>query len=96
MAELQKKVKQVEKEEDYLYVRDWYLKNSPSESEGNERKDHVPFVLEQLSKSPGSLPTLEIEDIPFFDLIKKPARDVLKLVGGDKPLKWDSKAIMAA
>ncbi len=80
----------------YLGLKNWYLKNAPSESEGNERKDHVPFILEQLSKIPREPPTLEIlGGVPLLDAIEMPAMDYAKLIGYD-PEKWDSKAVMAA
>lgn len=76
-------------------VRQWYLSHAPAESQGNERKDHVPFILEQLSKTPQPLPRIKIAQGSFFDLIKKPAKEVVSLEGYE-PLKWDSKAVMAA
>ena len=78
-----------------MEIREWYLNQVPAESSGNERKDHIPFVLEQLSKTPQPLPTIHIEKIPFFELIKRPAKEVVRL-DGYNPLKWDSKAVMAA
>ena len=79
----------------FLEIRDWYLENAPAESEGNERKDHVPFILEQLSKTPRERPSIEIADMPFFELIEQPAKEVVQL-SGYNPHKWDSKAVMAA
>jgi thymidylate synthase len=85
----------VSKREDYLDIRDWYLKSAPAEEPHNERKDHIPFVLEQLSYEPQPLPKLEIiTDKPFFEAIEQPANEVFKL-NGYNPLKWDSKAVMA-
>lgn len=95
LNELQKKVSEVKNKEDYLEIRKWYLSSAPLEGPGNERKDHIPFVLEQLSKSPRELPKIEIAKMPFFDLITRPAKEVVKLHGYN-PLKWDSKATMAA
>lgn len=89
-------VRECESPADYLQVRDEYIQKAPPESKGNERKDHIPFILEQLSKIPKQLPKLEIiSDLPFFDLINKPAESVARLNGYD-PEKWDSKAVMAA
>ncbi len=95
LRELQERVKEVNFSDDYLKVREWYLQNSPAESEGNEKKDHVPFVLEQLSKTPQTLPAIFIKQIPFFEIIEKPSREVIRLEGYN-PLKWESKAVMAA
>lgn len=68
MEELSKKVKQAEKPEDYLEVRDWVVENAPEEKEGNKHKDHVPGMLEQLSREPRERPRLEIEDKPLDKL----------------------------
>jgi hypothetical protein len=81
---------------EYLDLKDWYLKNAPPESQGNERKDHIPFILEQLSKTPGQLSVLEIKkEIPLFEAIEMPAMKYAKIIGYE-PAKWDSKAVMAA
>jgi len=96
LRELQKRVRNANTSEDFLSIREWYLQNAPEEDKYNRRKDHIPFVLYQLSLTPGILPKIEIEKMPFFELIKQPADKVIKLVGGDKPLRWDSRAVMAA
>ncbi len=102
VAEFQKRFGKIRKKSEYLDLRDWYLKNAPPESEGNERKDHIPFILEQLSKTPRELPTLEIQGgVPLLDAIEMPAIDSEKEIGyakliGYNPEKWDSKAVMAA
>lgn len=95
LEELQNKVRGARGPEDFLAVREWYLSNAPAEEAHNERKDHIPFVLEQLSKTPGLLPKLQIQDLPFFELIKQRAREIISLEGGDKPQNWDSRAVMA-
>jgi thymidylate synthase len=95
LRSLQEKVKGATLREDFLDIRKWYLNNSPEESEGNEKKDHIPFILQQLSIEPRKLPNIEIADLPFFELIERPAKEVVKLQGY-KPHKWDSKAVMAA
>jgi thymidylate synthase len=92
---LQEKVRGASESGDFLEIRDWYLNETPPESEGNERKDHVPFVLEQLSKEPLPQPNLLLEKMPLEELIKKPAKEVIR-VTGFKSHKWDSKAVMAA
>lgn len=93
---LQERVRNANVPEDFLSIREWYLSKAPEENKYNKRKDHVPFVLHQLSLTPGRLPKIEIKKMPFFELIEQPAEKVVKLVGGDKPLRWDSKAVMAA
>lgn len=80
----------------YLELRAWYLGEAGPESEGNERKDHVPFMLEQLSKEPGSLPTIHfLNDVPLLEAIQRPT-DELVSVTNYNPAIWDSKATMAA
>lgn len=93
-SELQQKVRHAKVEEDYMGIREWYEKNAPAESAGNERKDHVPFVLEQLSKTPKAFPTIEISKMPFFEVINMPAKEIIKL-SNYEPIKWDSRAVMA-
>lgn len=90
----QERFENVSNREGYLELREWYLQNAPPEREGNKRKDHVPFILEQLSKEPRLLPSVEVADIPFFETIKGPVKDVVTVTGYD-PHKWDSKAVMA-
>ncbi len=82
-------------QQEYLALRDWYLEQAGLESEGNEKKDHMPFVLEQLSKEPKALPNLTLEDIPLFDAIELRAGEVFTLDGYD-PHRWKSRAVMAA
>jgi thymidylate synthase len=95
-TEFQRKVAGATERGDFMEIRQWYINNSQAEGEGHERKDHIPFVLEQLSIEPKELPTLEvIANGSFFENIEKPAGEVFKL-HGYKPVKWDSKAEMAA
>lgn len=94
-AEFRKRVGDVSERMGYLDLCDWYLENAPAEGELHEGKDHIPFILQQLSYAPKKLPTLEIlSDDPFFELIERPASGVVRLVGYN-PHKWNSKAVMA-
>ena len=95
LEEFKNRVINVGNREEYMNVREWYIENALEESAGNERKDHIPFVLEQLSKKPRSLPTINLEDLPFYDLIERPASEMIRVDGYD-PHKWDSRAEMAA
>ena len=96
VKEFQGRFKEIEKETKYLDLKEWYLKNAPEESQGNERKDHIPFILEQLSKPTRTLPFLKIkEEISLFDAIKMPVGKYAE-VKNYEPHKWDSKANMAA
>jgi thymidylate synthase len=87
--------KEIEARGDYLELKKWYLETAPLESEGNEGKDHVPFVLEQLSKEPKELPFIKLEDVHLMEAIKLPVGDVVE-VEGYSPHKWDAKAEMSA
>lgn len=95
VKEFKGQLSEIKNRSEYLDLRDWYVRNAPEESEGNERKDHTPFVLEQLSKEPRQSPTVTLEDIPFMEAIQKPVGEVVR-VEGYNPHKWDSKAEMAA
>ncbi len=96
VEEFQKRFNKVEGKEQYLDLREWYLKNTSSESPGNERKDHIPFILEQLSKQPGNLPLIEVKkNISLLEAIQMPALEYVK-VAGYNPDKWDARAEMAA
>jgi len=65
--ELQKRIKNVSKREEYLEVVDWINKNAPCD--GNEEKyDHVTAILEQMSREPKPLPKLHIAKKPFNQL----------------------------
>ena len=87
---------EIENRSEYSDLKDWYLKNTNEESSGNERKDHIPFILEQLSKEPKALPTLTIKrDVPILEAMYMPALDYVKIEGYN-PHKWDAKANMAA
>ena len=56
----------------------------------------IPFILEQLSKTPRKLPFLEIKkEIPLLDAIEMPVGEYAKVKNYD-PHKWNSKANMAA
>jgi len=95
VTEFQTKFNGITRREDYLDLRDWYLNSAGPESEGNERKDHVPFILEQLSKEPRDLPKIAIASGNLLDLIERPAKEVATVTGYN-PHKWDSRAWMAA
>lgn len=66
--ELQERLSEVERREDYRSVRDWVLEETPSETSGEVDPasdeygyDHVPGLLEQLAREPLSQPTIQIE-----------------------------------
>ncbi len=65
---LQTRLADVDDREEYLAVTEWLESEAPAEAEGDERKDHVPGLLEQLSREPLERPTLEIADVSIDDL----------------------------
>ena len=96
LKEFRNKVREATKPEDYMQIRQWYINKAPEEGKLHERKDHIPFVLEQLSKTPLELPRLKIKsDLPLFEMIERPALEVLELEDY-KYHKWDSRARMEA
>ncbi len=93
--EFKNNFKDITNKEEYLGLKEWYLKQAPEESDGNKKKDHMPFVLEQLSKEPRESPSLTIiKDIPLLEAIQLPALEVVEL-NDYNPHKWRSKAEMA-
>ncbi len=95
LKEFQEKFREISDTYGYLKLKDWYLAKTPNESSGNERKDHMPFILEQLSKIPRQLPTIELANTSLLEAIVMPASEIVK-VKNYEPQKWDSKAAMAA
>jgi len=68
LEELQQRLDEVDTREEYLGVREWLTETAPEEAEGNERYDHVPGLLTQLSREPRSRPAIEIADKPLDEL----------------------------
>jgi thymidylate synthase len=71
MDELREKVQEAEEREDFLKVKEWIEKNAPEEEEAGY--DHVPGLLEQLSREPRDRPSIEvaqkgIDDLEFEDV----------------------------
>ena len=96
VKEFQGNFNEIVKKSEYSDLKEWYTEKAPQESHGNEKKDHIPFILEQLSKSQKELPSLKIrEEIPLLEAINNPVGEYVEVVGYD-PHKWKSKANMAA
>lgn len=95
VKEFQGRFRKIRDKSECLDLREWYLKNAPAESPGNERKDHIPFILEQLSKEYAQLPTLEIKNVPLMNAIQGNAMD-FAAIKDYNPSHWDSRAVMAA
>jgi len=62
---LQARLREVDRKAGYLDVRDWLESTAPPEAAGAEKQDHVPGLLEQLSREPTARPRIEIADKPL-------------------------------
>ena len=65
---LQSRVRDVDDRSEYTAVADWVEATAPPEPEGDERADHVPGLLRQLSREPRERPTVSVADVPLDDL----------------------------
>ncbi|MFC5366571.1 thymidylate synthase [Salinirubrum litoreum] len=63
---LQSRLADAETGEDYLAVRDWLTETAPPEE--RDHYDHVPGLLEQLSREPRERPEIDISDLPLDEL----------------------------
>ncbi|RQH00001.1 thymidylate synthase [Natrarchaeobius oligotrophus] len=68
LRKLQSRLSDVDERAEYLAVREWLESEAPAEADGDERLDHVPGLLEQLSREPLERPTLAVADVPIDDL----------------------------
>nr|AIA17681.1 thymidylate synthase [uncultured bacterium]AIA17851.1 thymidylate synthase [uncultured bacterium] len=71
LDELKERVRNVETLETlegYLDVKDWIERNAPPEPQGYELMDHIPLILEQLSREEKPLPTLQLAAKPYDQL----------------------------
>ncbi len=65
---LQSKLAAVDDRNEYRDVKAWLESNAPPEAEGDDRLDHVPGLLEQLSREPRDRPTLDLAASSIDDL----------------------------
>ena len=65
---LQSRLAAVDDPEGYRDVRAWLESTAPPEAEGDERLDHVPGLLEQLSREPMERPELAVADVSIDEL----------------------------
>ncbi|GAB7090405.1 hypothetical protein JCM18237_06760 [Halorubrum luteum] len=68
LSALQSRLADVEDDTDYRSVRAWLEDAAPAEANGEEGYDHVPGLLEQLSREPRERPRIEIADKPLDEL----------------------------
>ena len=64
---LRERMAAVSERDGYGSVKDWVLTAAPAEP-GAENADHVPNLLEQLTREPRERPTIEVADRPIDDL----------------------------
>lgn len=65
LDELQDRLRSVEDRAGYSRVKDWLIAEAPPEPDGEEGHDHVPGLLEQLSREPYKRPTIEVTGRPL-------------------------------
>ena len=68
LPDLQSRLAAVDDRSEYTAVADWVETTAPPEPEGDERADHVPGLLRQLSREPRDRPTIQIADVPLDEL----------------------------
>ena len=68
LPDLQSRLAGADSREEYAAVREWLTDELPPEGESEERLDHVPGLLEQLTREPRSRPTIEVADRPLDEL----------------------------
>lgn len=66
LADLRNRLVDVDNRRDHLAVRDWLVDAAPEEAEAGY--DHVPGLLEQLSRKPFDRPRVEVADTPLDEL----------------------------
>ena len=63
LEKLKEKMKEAETSEDHLEIKEWIEKNAPEGSHDGEKPyDHIPGLLEQISREPRERPTMEVAD----------------------------------
>ncbi|MFP8953530.1 thymidylate synthase [Natrialbaceae archaeon A-arb3/5] len=65
---LQTRLADVDEREEYRVVRDWLESEAPAEDDSDGGLDHVPGLLEQLSREPLERPTLDVADVSIDEL----------------------------
>jgi thymidylate synthase len=71
---LQSRLADVDRKAGYREVREWLESTAPPEADGEERHDHVPGLLEQLSREPTERPRIEVADKPLDELTDEDIR----------------------
>lgn len=76
LEKIKSKIKKAQGQQDYLLIKRWIEENAPPEEYNSEKGratfyDHIPGLLEQLSREPFSHPKLEINCKPLQNLEPK-------------------------
>ena len=66
VEELKKRIREAEDNEDYLKIKEWIEYNAPTQE---EPFDHIPGILEQLSRETRNRPKMKISDKPLDELV---------------------------
>ena len=65
---LQSRLADVDRKAGYRELREWLESAAPPEADGEEGHDHVPGLIEQLSREPTERPRIKIADKPLDEL----------------------------
>jgi len=68
LAALQDRLADVDTAADYRRVKSWLTATAPDEPDDETGYDHVPGLLEQLSREPRKRPRIDIADVPLSEL----------------------------
>ncbi|MFH1400873.1 MAG: thymidylate synthase [Nanoarchaeota archaeon] len=66
---LSRRVREATRRADYLEIREWIEKAAPAEADGDLGMDHVPGLLEQMSRVPYASPRLVVAKKPLDSLV---------------------------
>jgi len=68
LGRLQSRLADADAPEEYEAIREWLTDAAPPEADGDERLDHVPGLLTQLTREPRERPTVEVANEPLDEL----------------------------
>jgi thymidylate synthase len=68
LGRLQSHLADADAPEEYEAIREWLTDAAPPEADGDERLDHVPGLLTQLTREPRERPTIEVANEPLDEL----------------------------
>jgi thymidylate synthase len=68
LGTLQSRLADVDRNAGYRELREWLESTAPPEADGEEGHDHVPGLIEQLSREPTERPRIEVADEPLDEL----------------------------